>query len=59
MNEGEHDEIIFATGTDEHGYKIQKKAKLENQDCAKFCDNISCNYKKMLKKFILFKLLSS
>ncbi len=49
MNEGEHDEIIFATGTDEHGYKIQKKAKLENQDCAKFCDNISCKYKKCQK----------
>ena len=32
FNKGEHDEIFFATGTDEHGYKIQKKAKLENQD---------------------------
>jgi methionyl-tRNA synthetase len=41
FNKGEHDEIFFATGTDEHGYKIQKKAKLEDQDCKKFCDNIS------------------
>ena len=25
---GEHNEVVFLTGTDEHGYKVQKKAKL-------------------------------
>lgn len=38
---GEHNEVVFLTGTDEHGYKVQKKAKLENKDCKLFCDNIS------------------
>ena len=33
--------VHFATGTDEHGIKIQKKAALEKQDCLKFCDGIS------------------
>ena len=39
----EHTDVVFATGTDEHGYKIQKKAKLENKDCSQFCDDISSN----------------
>jgi methionyl-tRNA synthetase len=42
---GEHDEIIFTTGTDEHGSKIQKKAKLLGQDCQSFCDNLSEKYR--------------
>lgn len=43
--------MVFSTGTDEHGYKIQKKAAQENLKCLNFCDKISSNIeKKKLKK---------
>ena len=41
----------MATGTDEHGYKIQKKVILENQDCKLFCDKISIKFRNLFDKF--------
>jgi methionyl-tRNA synthetase len=40
----------LVTGTDEHGYKIQKKALLENQDCKLFCDKISSKFRNLFDK---------
>lgn len=40
---GQHAEVLFTTGTDEHGYKIQKKALANNIDCRTYCDSISGN----------------
>lgn len=33
------DDVLFSTGTDEHGIKIQKKAIEANTDPKLFCDN--------------------
>jgi methionyl-tRNA synthetase len=41
---------VFATGTDEHGSKIQKRAKLEKMECINYCDSISS-----IIKVILFR----
>lgn len=38
---------IFSTGTDEHGFKVQKAAKLHNKDTKLFCDDISEKYRKV------------
>lgn len=35
--------IVFSTGTDEHGYKIQKKAASEKIECSEYCGQISGN----------------
>ncbi len=37
--------MVFGTGTDEHGFKIQKRAQVENMECLKFCDNISGKFR--------------
>ena len=37
--------VFFLTGTDEHGLKIQKAAKKNNQEPKDFCDNISKTFK--------------
>lgn len=37
----EHDRVVFSTGTDEHGIKIQKKAILEKTETLEYCNKIS------------------
>jgi methionyl-tRNA synthetase len=39
------DETYFLTGTDEHGQKIEQKAREENSDPKAFCDRISTRFK--------------
>ena len=34
-------EVLFLTGTDEHGQKIQKEAQKNKKDPKQFCDEIS------------------
>jgi methionyl-tRNA synthetase len=34
-------EVLFSTGTDEHGGKVEKAAKLRKQDVKAFCDGVS------------------
>lgn len=41
------DHVFFATGTDEHGLKIQKRALEEGKDPLAFCDHYSDEFKKM------------
>ncbi|RNA25198.1 methionine--tRNA mitochondrial [Brachionus plicatilis] len=42
--------VVFSTGTDEHGYKIQKKAAQENLKCLNFCDKISSQFKSLFDR---------
>ena len=37
-------EVMFLTGTDEHGLKIQREAEKNSKDPKKFCDEISVSY---------------
>ena len=37
--------VIFSTGTDEHGLKIQQAARNIKQENLAFCDNVSLKYK--------------
>jgi methionyl-tRNA synthetase len=39
--------VLFLTGTDEHGQKIQKEAKKNNKDPKIFCDELSDKFKKL------------
>lgn len=41
----DRDQVVFGTGTDEHGFKIQKRAQAEKLDCLQFCDNISSKFR--------------
>ena len=41
--------VFYLTGTDEHGQKIERAAKQNNQDPLKFCDNISKTFKDLTK----------
>ena len=41
--------VLFLTGTDEHGQKIQKEAKKNNKEPKIFCDEISENFKSLTK----------
>ncbi len=41
--------VLFLTGTDEHGQKIQKEAKKNNKDPKKFCDEISETFRSLTK----------
>ena len=41
--------VIFLTGTDEHGQKIQKEAEKNNKDPKKFCDEISETFRSLTK----------
>jgi methionyl-tRNA synthetase len=40
----------MSTGTDEHGLKIQQKAKENNIDILKFCDDNSQKFKDLFNK---------
>ena len=39
--------VLFLTGTDEHGQKIQKEAKKNNKDPKKFCDELSETFRSL------------
>ena len=41
--------VLFLTGTDEHGQKIQKEAKRNNKDPKIFCDEISETFRSLTK----------
>ena len=41
--------VLFLTGTDEHGQKIQKEAKKNNKDPKIFCDEISETFRSLTK----------
>ena len=41
--------VLFLTGTDEHGQKIQKEAEKNKKDPKKFCDEISEKFKSLTK----------
>jgi methionyl-tRNA synthetase len=40
-----NDVIIFSTGTDEHGSKVEKAAKQSNTETQQYCDLISARFK--------------
>jgi methionyl-tRNA synthetase len=41
--------VLFLTGTDEHGQKIQKEAKKNNKEPKLFCDELSSKFKDLTK----------
>jgi len=41
--------VLFLTGTDEHGQKIQKEAQKNNKDPKVFCDEISDTFRSLTK----------
>ena len=41
--------VLFLTGTDEHGQKIQKESEKNNKDTKIFCDEISQKFKSLAK----------
>jgi methionyl-tRNA synthetase len=45
--------VLFLTGTDEHGQKIEKEAKKNNKDPKIFCDEISETFRSLTKKLNL------
>jgi len=45
----EDNDVIFLTGTDEHGLKIQREAEKNSKDPKKFCDEISLKFKDLTK----------
>jgi methionyl-tRNA synthetase len=45
------DSVFFLTGTDEHGQKIEKTAKLAQKDTQKFLDEMSESFKKLCRKY--------
>ena len=46
-------DVLFLTGTDEHGQKIQKEAKKNKKDPKVFCDEISETFRSLTKKLNL------
>ena len=44
-----NEEVYFLTGTDEHGQKVEKAAKLKNLDPKNFADKISKNFNDLVK----------
>ena len=45
------EKVLFSTGTDEHGLKVQEAAIANNQTPAKFCDDISSKFSKTFDLF--------
>ena len=41
--------VLYATGTDEHGLKIQQAATANNEDPKKYCDGISDQFKEAIQ----------
>ena len=46
----EREKIIFSTGTDEHGLKVQQAASRANESPAVFCDGVSETFRKLFDK---------
>lgn len=42
--------LLFSTGTDEHGLKIQQAAAAHNQETKQYCDQISESYRTLFEK---------
>ena len=42
-------DVLFLTGTDEHGQKIEKEARKNNKDPKIFCDDLSEKFKSLTK----------
>ena len=42
-------DVLFLTGTDEHGQKIQKEAEKNNKNPKQFCDEISETFRSLTK----------
>jgi methionyl-tRNA synthetase len=42
--------VVFSTGTDEHGLKIQQASLQANKDPSQFCDQVSVLFKNALDK---------
>ena len=49
--------VLFLTGTDEHGQKIQKEADKNKKDPKKFCDEISETFRSLTKILNLIMIL--
>ncbi len=45
--------VLFTTGTDEHGLKVEKAAKNKNMSPIKFVEQVSTNFKDLSKKIEL------
>ena len=45
--------VLFLTGTDEHGQKIEKEAKKNNKEPKIFCDELSENFRSLTKTLSL------
>ena len=45
----ENFEVMFLTGTDEHGLKIQREAEKNKKDTQKFCNELSEKFKELTK----------
>ena len=45
--------VLFLTGTDEHGQKIEKEAKKNNKDPKVFCDELSETFRDLTKQLNL------
>lgn len=43
--------IIFSTGTDEHGSKIQQAALNRQESLPNYCDSISAQFENLLNEF--------
>lgn len=48
---GKHENYKLATGTDEHGTKIQQAAAQHNTQLETYCANISDKYRELAKVF--------
>ena len=46
-------EVLFLTGTDEHGQKIQKEAQKNKKDPKQFCDELSDKFLSLTKSLCL------
>ncbi|HUV81192.1 MAG TPA: methionine--tRNA ligase [Patescibacteria group bacterium] len=44
-----NEDVLFLTGTDEHGQKVAKAAEKVNKTPEDFCDGISAKFKKLIK----------
>lgn len=44
------DPVLFSTGTDEHGLKIQQASFLANKEPLAFCNKVSSSFREALSK---------
>lgn len=49
FNRLNNNNTFFLTGTDEHGQKVEKSAKLKNEDPQEFCDKVSQKFQELTK----------